>query len=170
MEGISSTNANLLNNRRDFDEAFGYKAKDAGEKAMVDSFWRAKNKMDSKSLYNALETGETIPKESIKTPQFEDAVIRKQSVNKFENLTPFQLSKQLNTNLIPGTQAYNDLMAKNPKLVSDANKLSSINMSVTARQPAKTDYMEMLSNFFTQSQTMQQPATVAKIMNSDPSI
>lgn len=170
LSTISESNPNLLTDRRAYDQAFGYNTKDSGEKAMVDSFWRARNKMDSNSIYNALETGAQVPREATKTSQFEDAVNRKAEVNKYENLNAYQLSKELNSSLIPWTQAYNDLLAKNPKLVEDANKLSRVNMGVTARQDTKTDYMQMISDYFTKSQVMQEPITVEKIMNSDPNI
>ena len=170
LSTISESNPNLLTDRRAYDQAFGYSGKDSGEKAMVDSFWRARNKLDSNSIYQALETGAQVPREATKTSQFEDAVNRKAEVNKYENLNAYQLSKEINSSLIPGTQAYNDLMAKNPKLVEDANKLSRVNMGVTARQDTKTDYMQMISDYFTKSQVMQEPVTVEKIMNSDPNI
>ena len=128
LSTISESNPNLLTDRRAYDQAFGYSGKDSGEKAMVDSFWRARNKLDSNSIYQALETGAQVPREATKTSQFEDAVNRKAEVNKYENLNAYQLSKEINSSLIPGTQAYNDLMAKNPKLVEDANKLSRVNM------------------------------------------
>ena len=170
LSTISESNPNLLTDRRAYDQAFGYNGKDVGEKAMVDSFWRARNKLDSNSIYQALETGAQVPREATKTSQFEDAINRKAEVNKYENLNAYQLSKEINSSLIPGTQAYNDLIAKNPKLVEDANKLSRVNMGVTARQDTKTDYMQMISDYFTKSQVMQEPVTVEKIMNSDPNI
>ena len=49
---------------------------------MVDSFWRARNKLDSNAIYQALDTGAQVPREATKTSQFEDAVNRKAEVNK----------------------------------------------------------------------------------------
>ena len=62
---------------------------------MVDSFWRARNKLDSNSIYQALETGAQVPREATKTSQFEDAVNRKAEVNKYENLTHINYQKRL---------------------------------------------------------------------------
>lgn len=138
------------------------------EKALVDAFWKSK-RLDANSIYNSLATGTTIPNESKNTPAFTDALIRHQDTTRFENLNPYQLSKVINTELIPGTQTYADLMAKNPQLVTDAMKLASINTPVTARQET-TNWQDNLSNYLSRSPVMSNPTTVATIMNSDPNI
>jgi len=158
-----------LNDRKAFDQAFGYDGKDVSEKALVDAFWKSK-RLDANSIYNSLATGATIPKESKNTPAFTDALIRHQDTTRFENLNPYQLSKVINTELIPGTQTYNDLMAKNPQLVTDAMKLASINTPVTARDEPKTNWQDNLSAYLSRSPVMQNQTTVATIMNSDPNI
>ena len=61
-------------------------------------------------------------------------------------------------------------MAKNPQLVTDAMKLASINMPVTARSEAKTNWQDTLSAYLSRSPVMQNQTTVATIMNSDPNI
>ena len=61
-------------------------------------------------------------------------------------------------------------MAKNPQLVTDAQKLASINMPVTARSEAKTNWQDAMSSYLARSPVMQNPTTVATIMNSDPNI
>jgi hypothetical protein len=138
------------------------------EKALVDAFWKSK-RLDANSIYGAISTGATIPNESKNTPAFSDALIRHQDTTRFENLNPYQLSKVINTELIPGTQTYADLMAKNPQLVTDAMKLASINAPVTARQET-TNWQDNLSNYLSRSPVMSNPTTVATIMNSDPNI
>ena len=168
LETISGTNQSLLNDRNAFNKAFGYDGKDVSEKALVDAFWKSK-RLDANSIYNSLATGATIPNESKNTPAFSDALIRHQDTTRFENLNPYQLSKVINTELIPGTQTYNDLMAKNPQLVTDAMKLASINAPVTARQET-TNWQDNLSNYLSRSPVMSNPTTVATIMNSDPNI
>jgi GH24 family phage-related lysozyme (muramidase) len=168
LESISSTNTSLLNDRNAFNKAFGYDGKDVSEKALVDAFWKSK-RLDANSIYNSLATGTTIPNESKNTPAFTDALIRHQDTTRFENLNPYQLSKVINTELIPWTQTYNDLMAKNPQLVTDAMKLASINTPVTARQET-TNWQDNLSNYLSRSPVMSNPTTVASIMNSDPNI
>lgn len=169
LETISGANQSLLNDRKAFDQAFGYDNKDVSEKALVDAFWKSK-RLDANSIYNSLATGATIPNESKNTPAFTDALIRHQDTTRFENLNPYQLSKVINTELIPGTQTYNDLMAKNPQLVTDAMKLASINTPVTARQETKTNWQDNLSAYLSRSPVMQNQTTVATIMNSDPNI
>ena len=52
-----------MNDRKAFDQAFGYDNKDVSEKAHVDAFWKSK-RLDANSIYNSLATGATIPKES----------------------------------------------------------------------------------------------------------
>lgn len=169
LETISGANQSLLNDRKAFDQAFGYDNKDVSEKALVDAFWKSK-RLDANGIYNSLATGATIPKESKNTPAFTDALIRHQDTTRFENLNPYQLSKVINSELIPGTQTYNDLMAKNPQLVTDAMKLASINAPVTARQETKTNWQDNLSAYLSRSPVMSNPTTVATIMNSDPNI
>ena len=169
LESISSTNQSLLNDRNAFNKAFGYDGKDVSEKALVDAFWKSK-RLDANSIYGSLATGTTIPNESKNTPAFTDALIRHQDTTRFENLNPYQLSKVINSELIPGTQTYNDLMAKNPQLVTDAMKLASINTPVTARSEAKVNWQDNLSNYLSRSPVMSNPTTVATIMNSDPNI
>lgn len=169
LESISGANQSLLNDRKAFDQAFGYDNKDVSEKALVDAFWKSK-RLDTNSIYNSLATGAIIPKESKNTPAFTDALIRHQDTTRFENLNPYQLSKVINTELIPGTQTYNDLMAKNPQLVTDAMKLASINTPVTARDEPKTNWQDNLSAYLSRSPVMSNPTTVATIMNSDPNI
>ena len=61
-------------------------------------------------------------------------------------------------------------MAKNPQLVTDAMKLASINMPVTARTETKTNWQDALSAYLSRSPVMQNQTTVATIMNSDPNI
>ena len=61
-------------------------------------------------------------------------------------------------------------MAKNPQLVTDAMKLASINMPVTARTETKTNWQDALSAYLSRSPVMQNKTTVATIMNSDPNI
>lgn len=61
-------------------------------------------------------------------------------------------------------------MAKNPQLVTDAMKLASINTPVTARSEAKVNWQDTLSSYLSRSPVMQNPTTVATIMNSDPNI
>ena len=168
LETISGANSSLLNDRNAFNKAFGYDGKDVSEKALVDAFWKSK-RLDANSIYSSLATGTTIPNESKNTPAFTDALIRHQDTTRFENLNPYQLSKVINTELIPGTQTYNDLMAKNPQLVTDAMKLASINTPVTARQET-TNWQDNLSNYLSRSPVMSNPTTVATIMNSDPNI
>ena len=168
LETISSANSSLLNDRNAFNKAFGYDGKDVSEKALVDAFWKSK-RLDANSIYGAISTGATIPNESKNTPAFSDALIRHQDTTRFENLNPYQLSKVINTELIPWTQTYNDLMAKNPQLVTDAMKLASINTPVTARQET-TNWQDNLSNYLSRSPVMSNPTTVATIMNSDPNI
>ena len=168
LETISSANQSLLNDRNAFNKAFWYDGKDVSEKALVDAFWKSK-RLDANSIYSSLATGTTIPNESKNTPAFTDALIRHQDTTRFENLNPYQLSKVINTELIPGTQTYNDLMAKNPQLVTDAMKLASINAPVTARQET-TNWQDNLSNYLSRSPVMSNPTTVATIMNSDPNI
>ena len=168
LETISGANQSLLNDRNAFNKAFGYDGKDVSEKALVDAFWKSK-RLDANSIYNSLATGTTIPNESKNTPAFTDALIRHQDTTRFENLNPYQLSKVINTELIPGTQTYADLMAKNPQLVTDAMKLASINAPVTARQET-TNWQDNLSNYLARSPVMSNPTTVATIMNSDPNI
>ena len=168
LESISGANSSLLNDRNAFNKAFGYDGKDVSEKALVDAFWKSK-RLDANSIYNSLATGTTIPNESKNTPAFSDALIRHQDTTRFENLNPYQLSKVINTELIPWTQTYNDLMAKNPQLVTDAMKLASINAPVTARQET-TNWQDNLSNYLARSPVMSNPTTVATIMNSDPNI
>ena len=104
-------------------------------------------------------TGATIPKESKNTPAFTDALIRHQDTTRFENLNPYQLSKVINSELIPWTQTYNDLMAKNPQLVTDAMKLASINAPVTARDEPKWTG-KILSAYLSRSPVMQNQTTV----------
>ena len=169
LETISGANQSLLNDRKAFDQAFGYDNKDVSEKALVDAFWKSK-RLDANSIYNSLATGAIIPKESKNTPAFTDALIRHQDTTRFENLNPYQLSKVINSELIPGTQTYADLMAKNPQLVTDAMKLASINTPVTARQETKTNWQDNLSAYLSRSPVMQNQTTVATIMNSDPNI
>lgn len=168
LETISGANTSLLNDRKAFDQAFGYDNKDVSEKALVDAFWKSK-RLDANSIYNSLATGTTIPNESKNTPAFTDALIRHQDTTRFENLNPYQLSKVINSELIPWTQTYNDLMAKNPQLVTDAMKLASINTPVTARQET-SNWQDNLSNYLSRSPVMQNQTTVATIMNSDPNI
>lgn len=168
LETISGTNSSLLNDRKAFDQAFWYDGKDVSEKALVDAFWKSK-RLDANSIYGAISTGATIPNESKNTPAFSDALIRHQDTTRFENLNPYQLSKVINSELIPWTQTYNDLMAKNPQLVTDAMKLASINTPVTARQET-TNWQDNLSNYLSRSPVMSNPTTVATIMNSDPNI
>lgn len=60
-------------------------------------------------------------------------------------------------------------MAKNPQLVTDAMKLASINTPVTARQETP-NWQDTLSSYLSRSPVMQNPTTVATIMNSDPNI
>ena len=100
LETISGANQSLLNDRKAFDQAFGYDNKDVSEKALVDAFWKSK-RLDANSIYNSLATGATIPKESKNTPAFTDALIRHQDTTRFENLNPYQLSKIINSELIP---------------------------------------------------------------------
>jgi hypothetical protein len=100
LETISGANQSLLNDRKAFNQAFGYDNKDVSEKALVDAFWKAK-RPDQNSIYNAIATGATIPKESKNTPAFTDALIRHQDTTRFENLNPYQLSKVINSELIP---------------------------------------------------------------------
>ena len=168
LESISGANSSLLNDRNAFNKAFGYDGKDVSEKALVDAFWKSK-RLDANSIYGAISTGATIPNESKNTPAFTDALIRHQDTTRFENLNPYQLSKVINSELIPGTQTYNDLMAKNPQLVTDAMKLASINTPVTARQET-SNWQDNLSNYLSRSPVMSNPTTVATIMNSDPNI
>ena len=168
LETISGANSSLLNDRNAFNKAFGYDGKDVSEKALVDAFWKSK-RLDANSIYGAISTGATIPNESKNTPAFTDALIRHQDTTRFENLNPYQLSKVINSELIPGTQTYNDLMAKNPQLVTDAQKLASINTPVTARQET-SNWQDNLSNYLARSPVMSNPTTVATIMNSDPNI
>ena len=169
LETISSTNQSLLNDRNAFNKAFWYDGKDVSEKALVDAFWKSK-RLDANSIYNSLATGTTIPNESKNTPAFNDALIRHQDTTRFENLDPYQLSKVINTELIPWTQTYADLMAKNPKLVTDAMTLAKINSQVTAREEPKISWQDNLSNYLARSPVMSNPTTVATIMNSDPNI
>ena len=169
LETISGANSSLLNDRNAFNKAFGYDGKDVSEKALVDAFWKSK-RLDANSIYGAISTGATIPNESKNTPAFHDALIRHQDTTRFENLNPYLLSKVIWTELIPWTQTYNDLMAKNPQLVTDAQKLASINMPVTARQETKTNWQDAMSSYLARSPVMQNPTTVATIMNSDPNI
>ena len=76
-------------------------------------------------IYNSLATGATIPKESKNTPAFTDAFIPSPRHNTLWKISIlYQLSKVINSELIPWTQTYNDLMAKNPQLVTDANEIS----------------------------------------------
>ena len=168
LESISGANSSLLNDRNAFNKAFGYDGKDVSEKALVDAFWKSK-RLDANSIYGAISTGATIPNESKNTPAFTDALIRHQDTTRFENLNPYQLSKVINSELIPWTQTYNDLMAKNPQLVTDAMKLASINTPVTARQET-SNWQDNLSNYLSRSPVMSNPTTVATIMNSDPNI
>lgn len=168
LETISGANSSLLNDRNAFNKAFGYDGKDVSEKALVDAFWKSK-RLDANSIYGAISTGATVPNESKNTPAFTDALIRHQDTTRFENLNPYQLSKVINTELIPGTQTYTDLMAKNPQLVTDAMKLASINTPVTARQET-SNWQDNLSNYLSRSPVMSNPTTVATIMNSDPNI
>jgi len=70
---------------------------------------------------------------------------------------------------LPGSQAYNDLMAKNPQLVQDAQKLANINAPLTARQESR-NWQDVMSEYMTRSPAMQNPTTVSSIMNSDPNI
>jgi len=70
------------------------------EKALVDAFWKAK-RPDQNSIYNAIATGATVPTDAKNTPAFTDALIRHQDTTRFENLNPYQLSKVINTELIP---------------------------------------------------------------------
>ena len=100
LESISGANQSLLNDRKAFDQAFGYDNKDVSEKALVDAFWKSK-RLDANGIYNSLATGATIPKESKNTPAFTDALIRHQDTTRFENLNPYQLSKVINSELIP---------------------------------------------------------------------
>lgn len=100
LESISGANSSLLNDRNAFNKAFGYDGKDVSEKALVDAFWKSK-RLDANSIYNSLATGTTIPNESKNTPAFSDALIRHQDTTRFENLNPYQLSKVINTELIP---------------------------------------------------------------------
>lgn len=169
LETISGANTSLLNDRNAFNKAFGYDGKDVSEKALVDAFWKSK-RLDANGIYNSLATGATIPNESKNTPAFTDALIRHQDTTRFENLNPYQLSKVINSELIPWTQTYNDLMAKNPQLVTDAMKLASINAPVTARSETKTNWQDNLSAYLSRSPVMSNPTTVATIMNSDPNI
>ena len=89
-----------MNDRNAFNKAFGYDNKDVSEKALVDAFWKSK-RLDANGIYNSLATGATIPKESKNTPAFTDALIRHQDTTRFENLNPYQLSKVINSELIP---------------------------------------------------------------------
>lgn len=100
LESISGANSSLLNDRNAFNKAFGYDGKDVSEKALVDAFWKSK-RLDANSIYGAISTGATIPNESKNTPAFSDALIRHQDTTRFENLNPYQLSKVINTELIP---------------------------------------------------------------------
>ena len=168
LDTISKNNPSLLSSRDAYDKAFGYQGKDAGEKALVDAYWNAK-KNDSNAIYNSLATGQKLPV-GIKWPALDDAIVRHQDTTRFENLNPYQLSKIINSELIPWTQTYNDLMAKNPQLVTDAMKLASINMPVTARTETKTNWQDALSAYLSRSPVMQNQTTVATIMNSDPNI
>jgi hypothetical protein len=57
MASISASNPNLLQDRNAYNQAFGYDGKDAGEKAMVDSYWRS-TRPKSEDIYRSLESGQ----------------------------------------------------------------------------------------------------------------
>lgn len=116
-----------------------------------------------------MATNSDIPATAKNSPSYTDALIRHQDTTRFENLNPYTLSKVIGTELIPGTQTYNDLLTKNPKLVQDAMKLASINTPVTA-QKETSNWQDNLSSYLSRSPAMQNPTTVATIMNSDPAI
>ena len=57
LKTISASNPNLLQDRNAYNQAFGYDGKDAGEKAMVDSYWRS-TRPKSEDIYRSLEAGQ----------------------------------------------------------------------------------------------------------------
>lgn len=111
-----------------------------------------------------------MPRRSLGTSEAVEAIERQSQLTKYGNLNPYQLSKLIGSELIPGSQAYNDLLTKNPSLITNATKLAQINLPVTSQIAPKTNWQEAISAMMQRSPTMQDPMTVDKIMNSDPAI
>ena len=100
MKTISATNPSLLQDRTAYNQAFGYDQKDAGEKAMVDSYWRS-TRPKSEEIYQALANNQSVPERAIGTEEAQDAIERKSTLSKYESLNPYQLSKMIGTELLP---------------------------------------------------------------------
>ena len=111
LETISGANQSLLNDRKAFNKAFGYDNKDVSEKALVDAFWKSKD-----SMLTVFTTHLLLVQLFQRNQRTLLHLLMLLSVTKtqlrFENLNPYQLSKVINSELIPWTQTYNDLMAK----------------------------------------------------------
>lgn len=140
MESISAMSPNLLGDRASFDMAFWYAGKDEGEKRMVDAYWQSKQPkpLTSEDIFATLQSGGQIGESEKKTEAYMSAMKRKQDLQRNMNMTGDQLSRSIiSGTMIRWTQAYDDLAKYNPKLISDAEKLTNFNTPVTMMDTEK---------------------------------
>lgn len=127
LSDITATNPALTQDRAKFDAAFGYSTADVGKKALLDSFFDSKRVKSQDDFLGILNSGRTVSEDLKGSPEYKMAKSRFDAVQNYKSFTVPQFSSAIaNGSLIPGSQAYKDLMS-NPESASNVRKAQALN-------------------------------------------
>lgn len=127
ISDITATNPALTQDRAKFDAAFGYQTADVGKKALLDSFFDSKRVKSQDDFLGILNYGRTVSEDLKGSPEYKMAKSRFDAVQNYKSFTVPQFSSAIASgSLIPGSQAYKDLMS-NPESASNIRKAQALN-------------------------------------------
>lgn len=106
-------------------------------------------KKTTTDYYNSIIQGIDVPTIEKNTPAYKSAYNRKLDLDKFSSMSSSDLSYAISQwQFLPWTQVYNDLKLQNPTLVTEAERLNSIN-SVNQDKKDVTDIRTTMTEYLT---------------------
>ena len=102
--------------------------------------------INSNDIFAQLQNGLEVDKTLINTPEYSDAVTRNTNLAKYSNIWPRWLSElMINWEILPWTTTYNDLKAKNPQAMQEAENLANLNSLISWEKADVNSFLTQIS-------------------------
>jgi hypothetical protein len=119
----------LFKDEATFKQAYGYDTKPVEEQAQLDAFWKAQNKRSADQLIDMALARQDLSAYK-GTPEFLTAQRVGKAVLDYSKMTPALLAQRMEameSDLLPGSKAYDVLSKANPQLVAEAERIKDAN-------------------------------------------
>lgn len=121
-------------------------------------------------IYSEIQNWNQVDNELFWTPEYNNALIRANNLATFENLSANDLATAINIwMLLPWTQTYNDLKAKNPTLLQQAEQLNTLNSSISTKKTTLEDTLTQITSNILKSFTWD-VNNYKKVLSENPQV